>query len=288
MPALLGSEGVPHPNLFTPGFGQAPHFCVGRDQMLAEIRSALNVGPEDDRFTSVLLGPRGSGKTVALGMIEDVAVEAGWVVFSLDASTDGIHGRIKEQIAWAQDQYEGLPPTDAPDRRTTTRARLRIWPVSFQREVAESVRIKWGLRRQLTTLAAHAAAQGTAVMLSVDEMHGGDRDEMRRLSADLQHIVKASQIAGCLHRGWVVGHEAHSARRQEDDVLPSRREVRHASTDALRFDALFQEDHHRRGRCLRGYGPACPRRCSGRAAVPDATLGVSRVGDFGRAVSSGG
>ena len=194
MPALLGSEGVPQPNLFTPGFGQAPHFCVGRDQMLAEIRSALNVGPEDDRFTSVLLGPRGSGKTVALGMIEDVAVEAGWVVFSLDASTDGIHGRIKEQIAWAQDQYEGLPPTDAPDRRTTTRARLRIWPVSFQREVAESVRIKWGLRRQLTTLAAHAAAQGTAVMLSVDEMHGGDRDEMRRLSADLQHIVKRAKL----------------------------------------------------------------------------------------------
>ena len=194
MPALLGTNGVPNPNLFTPSFGQAPHFCVGRDEMLADIRSALHAGPEDDRFTSVLLGPRGSGKTVALGMIEDVAAEAGWVVFSLDASTVGIHDRIKEQIAWAQEQYEGLPPTDGPDRRTTTRARLRIWPVSLQREVAESVSIKWGLRRQLTTLAAHAADQGTAVLLSVDEMHGGDRDEIRRLTADLQHIVKRAKL----------------------------------------------------------------------------------------------
>lgn len=194
MANLLGYDAISHPNLFTPSFGQVPHFFVGRDGMLAEIRAALNAGPEDDRFTSVLLGPRGSGKTVTLGIIEDDAAEAGWMVLSLDASTSGIHDRIKEQIAWAQERYEGLPELDDRGRRTTTSAGLRLWPVALQREVAEGVRIEWGLRRQLTALAVHAAEQGTAVLLSVDELHGADRDEMRRLAADLQHITKRSKL----------------------------------------------------------------------------------------------
>ena len=191
---LLGADAARPPNLFTPSFGQAPHFFVGRDAMLADLRSALNAGPDDDRFTSLLLGPRGSGKTVTLSMVEDMAAEAGWMVFSVDASTAGIHDRIREQIAWAQEQYEGIPPTDDRERRTTTVSGLRLWPVSFQREVAEHVRAGWGLRRQLTTLATHAAAQGSAVLLSVDELHGGDRDELRRLAADLQHITKRAGL----------------------------------------------------------------------------------------------
>lgn len=162
--------------------------------MLTELRMALNAGPDDDRFTSILLGPRGSGKTVTLGMIEDIAAEAGWVVFSIDASTAGIHDRINEQIVWAQEQYEGLPALGDRDRRTTMSAGLRIWPVTLQRQVAASVRTQWGLRRQLTTLAAHAATQDTAVLLSVDEMHGGDRNELRRLSADLQHISRRARM----------------------------------------------------------------------------------------------
>lgn len=194
MGQLLGLKALPHPNLFTPSFGQAPHFFVGRDKMLADIRFALNTGPHDDRFTSVLLGPRGSGKTVTLSMVEDIAAEAGWVVFSLDASTSGIHDRINEQIVWAQDEYEGLPAVPCGERTETTTAGLRLWPVSMQRTVAETVRTKWSLRRQLTTLAAHANEQGTAVLLSVDEMHGGDRDEMRRLSADLQHITRRAKL----------------------------------------------------------------------------------------------
>ena len=162
--------------------------------MLADIRFALNTGPHDDRFTSVLLGPRGSGKTVTLSMVEGMAAESGWVVFSLDASTSGIHDRINDQIVWAQDEYEGLPSVHDRERLTTTESGLRLWPMSIQRTVAETVRTQWSPRRQLTTLAAHAAEQGTAVLLSVDEMHGADRNEMRRLSADLQHITRRAKL----------------------------------------------------------------------------------------------
>lgn len=52
------------------------------------------------------------------------------------------------------------------------------------------VRHDWSLRRQLTVLGSHAAQHGTGVLLSLDEMHGAEREEMRRLAADLQHITK--------------------------------------------------------------------------------------------------
>ena len=62
---LLGDDTSPR-NLFTPDFGQPPHSYVGRDDMLAEIRAGLGDGPRDPRFTSLLLGPRCSSKTVTL------------------------------------------------------------------------------------------------------------------------------------------------------------------------------------------------------------------------------
>ena len=64
MSNLLGDGDRSSQNLFTPDFGQPPHSYVGRDGMLREIRAGLGAGPRDPRFTSLLLGPRGSGKTV--------------------------------------------------------------------------------------------------------------------------------------------------------------------------------------------------------------------------------
>ncbi|MXW60536.1 MAG: ATP-binding protein [Acidimicrobiaceae bacterium] len=76
---------------------------VGRDDLLRSLRSGLGAGPGDPRFTSVLLGPRGSGKTVTLNMIEDIACNAGWLVLLLDASTSDIMERLEEHIEWARD-----------------------------------------------------------------------------------------------------------------------------------------------------------------------------------------
>ncbi|WP_419837383.1 hypothetical protein [Candidatus Poriferisodalis sp.] len=66
MAGLLANPNVPPPNLFTPDFGQEPHVVVGRDALNGALRAGLGGGPRDNRFTSLLLGPRGSGKTVML------------------------------------------------------------------------------------------------------------------------------------------------------------------------------------------------------------------------------
>ncbi len=181
------------PNLFTPDFGQRPHMLVGRDELVASLREGLSAGPRDHRFTSLLLGPRGSGKTVILNLLGDAARESGWIVIPLDASTPGLYERVAEEIAWTQQAYEGVPDTSG-DRIERTSLKLGVAPIEWQREAVREIRPRWGLRHQLAALADHAGCHDAAVLLVLDEMHSGERRELRRLAADVQHIVKNEQL----------------------------------------------------------------------------------------------
>jgi len=82
-------------NPFTPDFGQQPSRLVGRDDLVATLKQGLGAGPRDPRFTSLLLGPRGSGKTVILNHLKNEARASSWIVLSLDATTDGGRPHIR-------------------------------------------------------------------------------------------------------------------------------------------------------------------------------------------------
>lgn len=86
------------PSLFTPDFGQEPHLLVGREELVSSLMVGLSAGPRDPRFASLLLGPRGSGKTVILNHLGGMARESGWIVLPLDAGTAGVQERIIEYI----------------------------------------------------------------------------------------------------------------------------------------------------------------------------------------------
>ncbi len=189
MTDLLGNRDI-QPNPFTPDFGKHPQFHVGRDDLLRSLQEGLGIGPRDNRFTSLLLGPRGSGKTVVLSMVEDIAQNAGWIVLPLDATTAGIEDRLDEFISWAHDRHEPVPEEQYARQTVRTSAKVRLWAAEWQREAATEVLPRWGIRRRLATLAEHAARHDTAVLLTLDEMHSGERSELRRLAADIQHITK--------------------------------------------------------------------------------------------------
>lgn len=97
--------GVPSTSSFSPHFGRSPHSLVGRDDLLADLGGGLATGPRDSRYTSVLMGVRGSGKTVLLSEIEERASADGWVVLSLDAGTPGLLDRIAQTIRSADQAY---------------------------------------------------------------------------------------------------------------------------------------------------------------------------------------
>lgn len=189
--APLDTSGL---NPFSPDFGQTPAHLVGRDGLLQALTTGLASGPRGPEFTSVLMGPRGSGKTVVLTEMEKRAAASGWIVLSLDASTAGIVERVRQAVVHARDVHEGAEVAD-PDRdRPGRTSGVMLGPVALRQAVLTEVRPEWDARHLLARLAEHAQRADTAVLMTIDELHSGDRNELRRLSADLQHITKRAHL----------------------------------------------------------------------------------------------
>lgn len=185
----------PLANPFTPDFGRRPALLVGRQALLEDMGRSLSVGPQDQGFTRLLLGQRGSGKTTILAETREAAAWSGMLVLDVDAATHGVLERISSGIADARERYEsaGLSTTDSA-RRHRWLSGVTLGPVSVRWEEMPEPRPRWSLGYHLETLSSWAAEQGSAVLLTVDEMHAGDRDELRRLASDVQSITKVKGL----------------------------------------------------------------------------------------------
>ena len=182
---------------FTPDFGRSPTFLVGRDALSVQWAAALRA-PGDRLRTALLLSPRGTGKTVMLNEIEDLAAEQGMLVAAVDTSTAGVAERIAEQIETAREiSGDAQELLRQPESGLTRSARLSVGFASIGWATASRVQPQWSLRRILTHLAAASAQNGSAVLLSVDELHAADSDEARRLAADIQHVAKRENLPLC-------------------------------------------------------------------------------------------
>ncbi len=180
---------------FSPHFRKSPQSMVGRDRILSNVGDGLVSGPNDKRYTSILMGVRGSGKTVTLNEIEDRAVREGWVVLSMDASTPGLLERIVGAVVHAQRTVETLNMEQPHTKSVERTIGVRLGPVAGSVTTTESrdFHARMGVWEHLTYLVDAVQRNGTSVLLSVDELHSIDRTEGRRLANDLQHITRRSE-----------------------------------------------------------------------------------------------
>lgn len=146
--------------------------------------------PRDPYSMSLLLGLRGFGKTAMLNEIEDTAAANGFLVLSDDASTPGLHDRLADKLRVAADAGSGVFGSDLPTterKHQTSSGGLSLWGV----EIGRSTTVEsqgWEFGRLLRHLGDEARRHDSGVLVTVDEMHAGDRMELVRLAADLQHI----------------------------------------------------------------------------------------------------
>jgi len=179
---------APTGNPFTPGFGVLPPVMPGRDDLFNKIQVALASGPKHPAFTSLLLGPRGAGKTAALSAIQDDAEAAGWVVCESDELARGADVPLHEALAEvAQDKVDEISPP-----RSKRLGSLRIGPVSLGWAPAASGQRRGRLlERTLSELAKLVVEQGgSGVLVIVDEFHNATEAGTSALASAIQRLAK--------------------------------------------------------------------------------------------------
>ena len=91
--------------IFSPSFGNRPQTLVGREEIVMNFKESLKTKPGSRERAMLILGQRGSGKTVLLLELADQAREQGYVVASPTTTSKGMLGRIMEKLTDAGSQY---------------------------------------------------------------------------------------------------------------------------------------------------------------------------------------
>ena len=179
-----------HKNPFTPAFGSEPLFLAGREQIIEDILGGLANGPGDPNRASILVGPRGSGKTVLLTKIASEASQAGWIPASVTAAP-GMLVQILEQI-----EHNGKNILPAKDKARLSE--FHALGIGFSTEKAEGRRPSW--RLQITRYLEIFAEYQTGVLITVDEIDS-KISEMVDLAADFQHFVREKREVALIMAG---------------------------------------------------------------------------------------
>lgn len=167
-------------NPFTPGFGTSPLVLAGRDQILNEIELAFQF-PGREAQVTLLLGPRGAGKTVLLNAIQDRAGERGWHWLQEDASR-GLPERLARQLQRLHERT--APPANRRLRRVDVAGVGGLeWDNTSP---PRSTDLRDALGALLDALAS-GSGRAAGVLVTIDEIHTVDGDELRQIGLAAQH-----------------------------------------------------------------------------------------------------
>ena len=178
-------------NPFKATLGATPPLLVGRSEAIRDFAFALEEGSGAHERISLIIGPRGIGKTVLLNAFEDTASEQGWFTLS-ETATSGFVERLRKDII---------------RRLSDKRSQLKGLNVSIlgvgagvnwdTKAIAEST---YSLRNALKDLLSfkqeqdrRAGQQPSGVLITLDEMHHQQSDELIEFGATIQHLVREGE-----------------------------------------------------------------------------------------------
>lgn len=166
--------------IFSPSFGNRPSFLVGRDEILTRITEGLLSSPGSRDRAIVLLGQRGSGKTVLLWELADRMRRQGFVVASPTIVSECLLDRIVEKIM--DDCGDGSGHTRLSGG--SAGALGFSAGLQFERTGAEAK----SAQQQLTELCRQLTAKGKGVLFLVDGLQANSPD-LKQLIITYQELV---------------------------------------------------------------------------------------------------
>lgn len=177
-------------NPFKPTAGAEPPVLVGRERVVQDFCDGIEEGVGAPARLMRITGPRGSGKTVLLTELGDVAKTFGWTVIDVVAS-----GNLTDKIKRAL--RDRLPRADV-----SLRANLGL--IAAQADFIEPAD-QPDIREVLTEATARLTAKGSGLLVTVDEIQDGSEDEIRELAVAVQHLIRERQNIAFAFAGITTG-----------------------------------------------------------------------------------
>ena len=153
--------------IFSPSFGNRPSYLVGRETVISTFISGLEQEPGNRDRAMLMLGQRGSGKTVLLWELADRARKLGFVEKIQEAGKPYVNKRRLPKLASGSLSVFGLSAG-----------------LEFTRDVQETKSFQF----KLTQLARKLTEQGHGILILIDELQANS-PEIRQLVTAYQELV---------------------------------------------------------------------------------------------------
>lgn len=175
-------------NPFKPTAGAEPPVLAGREKVIRDFSDGLAEGPGAPGRLMRISGPRGSGKTVLLTELGEIAKDEGWLVVD-ETARKGLVSAVVDRLAGS-----------APDASVCADIDL-----GFVKARAGVSTRECGTDLRSALAAAIARPGRKGVLVTVDEVQDADRDDMTKIAHAVQHMIREGRDVAFVFAGLTTG-----------------------------------------------------------------------------------
>lgn len=179
-------------NPFKPTAGAEPPVLIGREKVLDDFSDGLDEGVGAPSRLMRITGPRGSGKTVLLTELGDMARARGWTVIDETASEKLIPALIA-----TLDRDAAAPEVSADLDLGMVKAHVGT---SASRSPSEQT-----LRSSMSRAASKGTGNPTGLLVTIDEVQDAAESDMREIAFAVQHLIRERKNIAFVFAGVTTG-----------------------------------------------------------------------------------
>lgn len=176
-------------NPFKPTAGAEPPVLAGRDAVLDDFEIGLEEGVGAPGRLMRITGPRGSGKTVLLTELGDIARQRGWRVVDVTAAE-----HLPQLIC------RRLEKTDKVDYSVE----LDLMVVKAKAQKDEPYRTE-DIYEALDRVAGKLTEKGKGLLVTIDEIQDASVGDVREIAVAIQHLIRERRNIAFVFAGLTAG-----------------------------------------------------------------------------------
>ncbi len=182
-------------NPFTPVVGKVPLHIAGRGAIIADVEAALAGAGNDPAIISLLVGPRGMGKTALLSYFADTAESCGWI----SARVTSVKGVLDDVLIRTRRAARHLVEVQPP-RKVKGASIADV----FSLELEDSPEEPANWRSRMDDVLEALAQLDTGLLVTIDEVNP-NIEEMTTLVAAFQHFLDEGKKVALIMAGLPYG-----------------------------------------------------------------------------------